>query len=91
MIRGTIPAKMLTECRISCTGKEKPVPNLDGPAIRNANRGDSGECFARIDSQKKNYFHNVRAIGANHLKPAIRNLKPPEERLAKKRGSAREP
>ena len=28
----------------------------------------------RIDSQKKNYFHNVRAIHANRLKPAIRNV-----------------
>ena len=41
---------------------------LDGSAIRNArvNR------FARIDSQKSPYFHNVRAIRANRLKPAIR-------------------
>ena len=42
--------------------------------------------FARIGSResvrtkiikkknKKNYFHNVRAIRANRLKPAIRNL-----------------
>ena len=29
--------------------------------------------FARINSQKNPYFHNVRAIGANRLKPAIRN------------------
>ena len=40
--------------------------------------------FARIDSQKKPYFHNVRAIRANRLKPAIRNFLPPEARFAKK-------
>ena len=30
--------------------------------------------FARIDSQKNPYFHNVRAIRVNRLKPAIRNV-----------------
>ena len=30
--------------------------------------------FARIDSQKNPYFHNVRAIRANRLEPAIRNF-----------------
>ena len=30
--------------------------------------------FARLDSQKYPYFHNVRAICANHLKPATRNV-----------------
>ena len=51
---------------------------LDGPAIRNANRGR----FARIDSQKK--IHNMQGIRSNRLKPAIRNFEPPEARFAKK-------
>ena len=46
---------------------------------QNSNRGDSRESihttrFTRIDSQKNPYFHNVRAIHANRLKPAIRNF-----------------
>ena len=47
-----------------------------------------------IDSQKKPYFHNVRAIRANRLKPAIRDLilaLPPPKRDSQKRGSVREP
>ena len=47
---------------------------LDGPAIRNANRAIRANRFGRIDSQKNPYFHNVRAIRANRLKPAIRNF-----------------
>ena len=35
-------------------------------------------------AEKKPYFHNVRAIRANHLKPAIRNFWPLEARFAKK-------
>ena len=42
------------------------VKTLDDPVIRNANR------FTRIASQKNTYFHDVRAIRANRLKPAIR-------------------
>ena len=53
---------------------------LDGQAIRNENRGDSRESIRR----KNPYFHNVRAIRANRLKPAIRNFWPPEARFAKK-------
>ena len=34
---------------------------------------ESGQ-FARIESQNKTYFHNVRAIHANHLKPVICNF-----------------
>ena len=30
--------------------------------------------FARIDSQRKPYFHNVRAIRANRLSPVIRKF-----------------
>ena len=31
--------------------------------------------FARIEKkEKKNYFHNVRAVRANRLKPAIRKF-----------------
>ena len=40
---------------------------LDGPAIRNANRGDSHESIRR----KPQIVHNVRAIRANRLKPAM--------------------
>ena len=47
--------------------------NLDGPAIPNANRGDSRESI-RVNSPN---FHNVQAIRANRLKPAIRNLQLP--------------
>ena len=43
---------------------------LDGLAIRNANRSDSHESIRR----KKPYFHNVRAIRPNRLKPAIRTF-----------------
>ena len=63
----------------------------NGPAIRNANRGDSRESIAQIDSQKNLYFRNVRAIRA----PIVSNLRfaifsPSEARFAKKRGSVRE-
>ena len=44
---------------------------LDGPAIRNADRGDSHESIRRKPLFN---FHNVRAIRANRLKPAIRNF-----------------
>ena len=47
---------------------------LDGPASRNANP------FA----EKKTIFHNVRAIRANRLKPAIRNLSPAKRDSQKK-------
>ena len=40
--------------------------------------------FARIDSQKKPYVHNVQAIRANRLKTAIRNFRRRETRCAKK-------
>ena len=40
--------------------------------------------FARIDSQKSPYFHNVPAIRANRLKTAIRNFLPLKARFAKK-------
>ena len=42
---------------------------IDGPAIRNANRGDSRESIRR-----KPHFHHVPAIRANRLKTAIRNF-----------------
>ena len=47
---------------------------LDGLAIRNANRGDSRESIrdSRESIRRKTYFHNVRAIRAIRLKPAIR-------------------
>ena len=40
--------------------------------------------FARIDSLKKTYFHNVRAIRANRLKPAIHYFWPPQSAIRKK-------
>ena len=40
--------------------------------------------FARIDSHEKPYFHNVRAIRANRLKPAIRNFVAPQSSIPKK-------
>ena len=42
-------------------------PTLDGPAIRNAIRGDSRESIRANQFAEKPYFHNVRAIRANHL------------------------
>ena len=37
----------------------------------------------RRKKKKKNYFHNARAIRANHLKPAVHNFYLPEARFAK--------
>ena len=48
------------------------------PAIRNANRP------AIRANRFADYFHNVRAIRANRLKPAIRNFEPHETRFAKR-------
>ena len=64
---------LLVCCRLLQAGLPfwlQTVLNLDGPAIRNANRGDSRESFRR----KIGYFRNVRVICANRLKPAIRNF-----------------
>ena len=44
--------------------------NLDDPAILNANRGESREFIRR---KAPINVHNVRAIRATRLKPAIRN------------------
>ena len=64
--------------------------HLDGPAIRDANRGDSRELIgANRFAEKPYHSQNVRAIRANRLKPSIRNFFLPEARFAK-RGSARE-
>ena len=60
---------------------------LVGPAIRNANRGGSHKSIRTngvTENKKKNYFHSVRAIRANRLKPAIRNFKPPRGAIRKK-------
>ena len=40
---------------------------------------------------KKHYPHNVRAIRANRLKPAIRNVLVPRNGIRKEGGSVREP
>ena len=48
--------------------------DLDGPAIRNANRGDSRESICANRFAENLYFHNVPAIRANRLKTAIRNF-----------------
>ena len=54
-----------------------PIPeSLDGPAIRNTNRGDSRESTRR----KKNLFHNARAIRANRFR--VPELNPFFERIA---------
>ena len=74
---------------VSCVFCSTLMFFLAGLAIRNANRRDPRELFrgfARIDSQKNIYFHNVRAIRANRLKPAIRNFKPPQSAIRKKKG-----
>ena len=47
--------------------------------------------FARIDSQENPYFHNVRAIRANRLKPAIRKFLVARGAIRKRRGSDWEP
>ena len=41
--------------------------------------------FVRIDSYKNLYFHDVRAIRSNRLKPAIRNFLAPRTTIRKKR------
>ena len=74
------------EGRHSCQGfalqrerENHPKPdlsNLDGLAIRNANRGDSHESIRANRFAEKPYYHDVRAIRASRLKPAIRNFKP---------------
>ena len=67
--------------------------DLDGPAIPNANRGDSCEsiCANRFAEETLLIFHSVRAIRTNRCKPAIHivNFWPPEVRFAK-RGLVRE-
>ena len=61
-------------------GDAPRMVNMNGPAIRNANRS------ARIDSKKKKkpYFHNVRAIRSNRLKFANCNFHAPKCDLQKK-------
>ena len=55
----------------SMNSMSPPSTHVDGPAIRNANRGDSRE----PNSQKNPSFHNARAIRViNRLKTAIRNF-----------------
>ena len=62
---------------------------IDGPAIRNANRGDSRKSIrANRLAEKKPYFPSMRAISANRLKPAIRNFSPPKRDSQKKRPSS---
>ena len=51
--------------------------------IRNANRDDLRESM-RANRFAENYFHNVRAIRANRLKPAIRNFLAPRSVIRKK-------
>ena len=63
--------------------------SLDGPAIRNANPGDSRELI-RANRFAEAYFDNVRATCANRIKSASRNFGPPKRDL-QKRGSVREP
>ena len=60
--------------------------NLDGPVIRNANRGDSRELIRQNRFAERPYFHNFRAIRANRLKPAIRNFLGSETRFTEKKG-----
>ena len=50
--------------------------DLDGLAIRNANRGDSSESIRTIEFRRKKtiFIINVRASRANRPKPANRNL-----------------
>ena len=48
-------------------------------------RANRANRFARIDSQKKTYFHSVRAIRENRLKPAIRNFSPARNAIRKKK------
>ena len=48
-----------------------PLKNLDGSAIRNANRGDSRESIHR---KKNPSFITFEAVRAKCLKPAIRHF-----------------
>ena len=80
--------------------RETRGPCPENPGVTNgvfsgASRGWSGcttaegtkmNRFARVDSQKnpRAYFHNVRAIRANCLKPAIRKFLAPQSAIRKK-------
>ena len=69
-----------------CTINIKSLPfTLDGPAIRNANRGDSRELIRTNRFAEKNYFHNVRAICSNRLKTAMHKFCSAPKRDAEKK------
>ena len=68
------------------TRKRLKLKSLDGPAIRNANWGDSHESIRTNRFAEKSYFHSVRAIRANRLKPSSHFLAPPGRDSQKKKG-----
>ena len=69
-------------------GQWERLRNLDGQAIRNANRNDPRESIRENRFAENSYFHNVRAIRANRLKDS--RFSAPKRDL-QKRGSVREP
>ena len=77
-LKGTIG--FLQNSTVSCRFCEFPVVFCKDPRLRNAVLRWPGDSqhesvrFAQIDSQKNFSFHNVRAIRATRLKPAIRNF-----------------
>ena len=66
----------------ACTETPLGFCGIDGPAIRNPNRGDSRD--ARIDLQENPYVHNVRVIRVNPHKPMILNYLVPRKAIRKK-------
>ena len=73
------------ECEIKVkikTSKHRDNPNLDGPAIRNANQGDSRESIRRKNPISITWERFARI--ASNLRFAIFSPPPPEARFAKK-------
>ena len=58
---------------------------LEAHKIEEEKKKKNTNRFARIDSQKRPYSHDVRAIRANRLKPAIRNVYPQRSAIRRKR------
>ena len=82
--RGSIGKRLTSKTCSSAKIKRHAKNSIDRPAIRKANRGDSRELIRAnrfAEKNKKNYFHNVRAI---RLKPAIRIFCPPKRQTQKK-------
>ena len=84
---GILPLCVLGVFFTPTSHAKSPKPmfgDLDGAAIRNANRGDSRESIRTNRFAEQLLFRNVRAIRANRLKPAIRKFLVPRNAIRKK-------